>query len=495
MMVESCSVVSDGTSSSRYRRVSQGSNIDDSLFGHRNPPQKSSTHVNHDSSVVKKSDFNRMKGCSSSSTKIIDDDTTIKGEMKCSVPKHVQARKKHMINLEHNSKHVQNMASQKLREKEKVVLLQVAQQKIDESEDVVKLLNTYQQRAAAFAIRDEQLMDKATKEKEERDYERLMDISMEMNRLQELAAREKAEESKIRKRIADRKVIEDQIKERAHQKLLEEEARDQENRQMLETIKTLQEKDTAKTVEQRENIKKSQEELIKWNEAILREKTKRKELEKDEEERILAYQAQREDALRKREESENESRRQKIQVQRKLLEQHEKSMDKQSQLDELRARRAAEETERKYRQKELLDAQKRKNDMQVLHEARKRQENERRQLHEKKKMEKIEDFNNAMAFASDMARREKAESDKVKKKNAELRAMLQQQIEENEVKLQLREKEKYEEGRQRNERMALEKIKLEAIRDKMVNELKGKGVKDKYISEMTALDIQKMLMK
>ena len=36
----------------------------------------------------------------------------------------------------------------------------MAQQKIDESEDVVKLLNTCQQRAAAFAIRDKQLKDK-----------------------------------------------------------------------------------------------------------------------------------------------------------------------------------------------------------------------------------------------------------------------------------------------------------------------------------------------
>ena len=70
-----------------------------------------------------------------------------------------------------------------------------------------------------------------------KDYESLIDISMEMNRLREIAAREREEEDKILKRIDDRKVIEDQIKESTRQKLLEEEARDQENWQMLEMIK------------------------------------------------------------------------------------------------------------------------------------------------------------------------------------------------------------------------------------------------------------------
>ena len=75
-------------------------------------------------------------------------------------------------------------------------------------------------------IRDEQLKDKEIKQKEEKDYERLMDISMEINKLREIAAREREEEEdKILKRIDDGKVIEDQSKERTHQKLLEEEAR------------------------------------------------------------------------------------------------------------------------------------------------------------------------------------------------------------------------------------------------------------------------------
>jgi hypothetical protein len=64
-----------------------------------------------------------------------------------------------------------------------------------------------------------------------------MDIAMEIDRLKELDAREKAEKGKLAKRVEDRSVIIDQIEARKKLKILQEEGREQENRQMLQTIK------------------------------------------------------------------------------------------------------------------------------------------------------------------------------------------------------------------------------------------------------------------
>ena len=129
-----------------------------------------------------------------------------------------------------------------------------------------------QTKNSGLCDRDQQLKDKAIREKEERNYERRMDLEMELNRLKDIAKREKEEELKIKKRIADRKVIEDQIKERQHQRLLQEEARDQENQKMLNAIKKYEEEDEEKAKQRKEEARKAKIEMIKRNEDILAER-------------------------------------------------------------------------------------------------------------------------------------------------------------------------------------------------------------------------------
>ena len=54
---------------------------------------------------------------------------------------------------------------------------------------------------------------------------------------------------------------------------------------------------------------------------------------------------------------------------------------------------------------------------------------------------------------------------------------------------------KEEEGRQIKKEMAVERIKLFAIRDKMVDDMKKKGIDEKYLSEMMNIDIAKLQMR
>ena len=123
-------------------------------------------------------------------------------------------------------------------------------------------------------------------------------------------------------------------------------------------------------------------------------------------------------------------------------------MDKKAEIDAIRARRAAEENERKHRQRELNEARKKKKNMDLLHESRKRQEQEKQMAKEKELQEKQEEYCNTLAQAAEMAKREKDEVELTKKKNAELRNMLKQQILENELKRQTLEQEKFKEGKE-----------------------------------------------
>mmetsp|Transcript_9391 Transcript_9391/g.10930 ORF Transcript_9391/g.10930 Transcript_9391/m.10930 type:complete len:467 (+) Transcript_9391:99-1499(+) len=460
-----------------------------SLFGEKMRRNCPRALFENEVSCLTKSEYSCIKSRSS----IEDEVNRDKSDHSQDKKQKSRERKERMIAIDQErlkkSKTLENKSSQKGQVNKENLL------KNEKSEDIVKQLNTIKQRAASFSVRDKQLQDKKLKVNEEKEYERLMELSMEVKRLSDIAASEKEEESMIKKRIADRKVIEQQIQERQHQKLLQEEARDQENRKMLERIKKYQEEDMVKERKRKEDAQKAQEEIIRRNKEILAEHEGKKAFEKHQDEMIIAYQARRDEELKQREEEERELQRKKIELQRKMLESHTKSIDRKSAIDELRARRAAEEKERKNRQRELNEARKRKKNMELLHESRKMQEEERRISKEKEFQEKQEEYFNVIAHAAEMAKRERDEAECLEKKNTELRTMLKHQIMENESKKSAEEQEKFKEGREMKMKMDAEHVKLESIREKMVEEMRTKGVDEKYFGEMLTFDIDKLLKK
>ena len=67
---------------------------------------------------------------------------------------------------------------------------------------------------------------------------------------------------------------------------------------------------------------------------------------------------------------------------------------------------------------------------------------------EKELQHKQEEYYDTLAQAAEMAKREKDEAEYMNKKNAELRAVLKQQIVENESKRRNKEQEKFKEGKE-----------------------------------------------
>ena len=356
------------------------------------------------------------------------------------------ARKEHMKRLEKMEIEKQRNACNQVQSDKFDRICKKAQEKIDEQEDIMKLLLTCSERAKTFAIRDQQLKDKTERDKQERDYEQRMILAMEIDRLKEIEAREAEEAQKVKKMVDGRKVIERQIADRHETKLLMEEARDKENREMLEQMKMYQLQDEEKARIRRERSARHREEIIRAREEHINAKREHRLLEKKEDEMMIAYQMAQDEKLRQREAEEEEAERKKRENQKHLLDVQERTLDRRAEIDELRARRAVEDAERKYRQKQLLEAQKKKKDIEALDMARKQQEQERTDKAQREIAEKQEEYENAIKHAHAMAARERAEAEREKERITKLITNLQDQIEENRAMKITHEKEKLREG-------------------------------------------------
>lgn len=498
-MVDSCSVLSKGSCGSKYRTISCGSSIDRSLFKDNRKKEHckrlGKIRAKEVSSVTIK-ELDRIRQYSSG----IDNESSRKNTINAisnekAMEKSI-ARNNHMASLEMKAKNsVKNTGSSNYNAKREAIRKD-AREKINESEDIVKLMNTCCQRAATFTIRDKQLEDKMTNKKKETDYESLMNLQMEVDRLKAIETRDEEEKAKIDTRIEYRKVLEQQIQQSSQKKLLKEESRDCVNKQMLGAMMKCEKENEEKEQNRKLQAKQAHLQIIKKNEEIAAIADAQKVFDKKkEEEAIIAYQVQRDETLRKREKEEHHAKLGKVELQNKLLDNQIKSIDKLSELEVLRCRRAAEEVERKHRQQELFKARKRKKDQQILLEARKQQEQERYDAKAKDRLEKQIEYNDTMKQASEMAERERSELERAKKNNTDFRKMLQKQIEEKDQNRRRREQEKYAEGKLVKEKMYIENTKLTSIREKMMVDMKSKGINEKYFGEMKSLDIKKILMK
>ena len=404
-----------------------------------------------------------------------------------------KARKEHMKKLELKELEEQKRMGSQYDSAKLERIRKQAQEKLDEEQDIVKLLKTCSERATTFAIRDQQLKDKAEREKKERDYEQRMIIAMEIDRLKDIEARDAEEARKVEKMVNDRKIIENQIEERHQARLLLEEARDQENREMLEKIQMFHAQDDEKARRRRESALKARTEIIRANEEHIATKRERKMLEKREDEMMVAYQMEQDEKMRQREAEEAEAERKKRAIQKKLLDEQERTMDRRSEMDELRARRAMEDAERKYRQQQLAKAEKKKRDMEILDMAQKQQEREKYEQQQLEMQQKREEYENALRHSHAMAERERAEAEYVRRRNEELIQNLQEQIENNETKRMNLVKQKYADGAEIKQQLYEERIKLEAARDAMVADMKKKKIPEQYFSEVKHLNIDKFL--
>jgi hypothetical protein len=174
--------------------------------------------------------------------------------------------------------------------------------------------------------------------------------------------------------------------------------------------------------------------------------------------------------------------------------QQEKLIDRRSEIDELRERRAFEERERRFRQKQLLDAQKKKHDKEILDLAMLHQREEKTKLKLVEMEQKHEEYESALKHSRAMAEREREEAEETRKKNELMTTKLQQQIEQKRAYQNALHREKFVEGAMIKQQFQEEREHLEAVRNKFINDMQEKGIDPRYYSEMKALDIGKQTL-
>lgn len=369
----------------------------------------------------------------------------------------------------------------------------MAAQKVDENSDMVKLLTSLAARAAAFTIRDSQLIEKEHRQKIDDEYNRRMDMEMEIDRIKDLQRREKDEAEKRCKRIEDRKVITEQMEYRKRLKLLAAEAREQENLQMRNLAKKYEEDDKEAARKRAIEIEKSKKEVLLANEESLRRKREARELEKKEVQDILIYQKLKDAEMLKREQDEAAIELLKKERQAKLLAQQERAQNNQGKLDEIRARRAQEEHERRARKKEKEEQEKRRSDLTELTLARAAQAQAKKDRQDAEKQLLDLEYQDCLEFMRKQGEREENEKYEKTEKNVDYRKQLQNQIDGREFERKQNVLDKYSLGHNNKQDLLKEEARLSVIRDKMIQDMEAKGVNPKYLGEMKNVDIKKLL--
>lgn len=490
-------------SSTRYRAIGYGSSVDESLFG------------SGETSNFGKSARKTITGPIAPSAAVISvrDLIRIKNESVIKTEAEIQAEREHAEKIKEEKDKLSKERKLKMKELEKravqlakksdieiaeaskkETLKAMAQEQIDNNSDVVKLLNSMAQRATAFTIREKQLEEKHRLEQIDKEFDKRMDILIEIDRIKDIQRREEEEKYKRTKRVEDRKVINVQIAEREKKRLLELELRELENVAMKDLMKRYQDEDVITAEKRAEKIAISNKQQLLANEAAIRRKQEMKAQEKKETEDILIYQAQRDAELAKREEEEAAIERAKKERQMKLLAQQERAQNNAGKLDELRARRAIEEKERQLRTKEKAEAMKRKADMKELLESRAQQAADKLERQKLIKAQEEEEIMNQLMFTKKMDDRENYEQRVKEEKKLDFKIKLQKQIEEIERLRKLNASSSgTRDGPNIREELIREEAKLKVIRDKMVDDLIQQGVNPKYLSEMISVDIGKIL--
>ena len=274
--------------------------------------------------------------------------------------------------------------------------------------------------------------------------------------------------------------------------MLQKELKEQENQAMRKLMESYKDEDEAQARKRAVMVEKSKAEVLKENDKAIKSKAMAKEREKRDMDEILMYRHEMDRKLAEREAEEANVAAAKKERELKLLAQQEKALDNAGREDELRARRAAEAKERKTREKEKLEALKRKADMDELMNARAHQAEDKknRQRHETKLAD--EAILDNIQYMQRMKEREEREDAIKVAKTQEFKVKLQEQKEDVRRRRAMEEK-PLGGGPNIREELIKEESKLNVIRERMISDLMAQGVDSRYLGELKNVNISKML--
>ena len=496
---------SRASSSHRYRTVSKGSEVDESLFESTKPGARTTKGAKKkvqiesfqaqqptfpiesmDNVMISTGDLHRMRG----SSNILSPEQVArikKAKMAAREKEMAQSklRKQQMLKLEEErKKRMPPTETERLKDLRDQKTLSRAEYLQQEEHDDVKSMNRMLLYAKCVTIRDQQIKDKQRMMEAEEEEERKMDLMMEVERIKALQAYREREVQRAAERKRGAQILNMQITEREKDRIKIEELRDQEREHMLQEIARMKEEEQKRIVERKEQGRRMLEEVAMSN----MEQIERKKLIKiaeDEEDRRITLYLKEKDAKEQKllEEKERIAKEKELETAR-LRAQQEKVKDRQAELDELRARRAQEAYEREWREKERREIERVRKIHKDLAESREAQKQYKlKQLADMATMEEI-DFKRIISANRKKDNEERNASDQQMDIRRNHRNELLAQIQANEEYRHKERSEYLEEGKKLRNQHQEQKMKLEHIKMKKLKELEELGVPAKYRAEL-----------
>lgn len=236
-------------------------------------------------------------------------------------------------------------------------LLTKAKKAMDEDLDEVKGMNTLIHYAKCATIRERQLAEAKELERIKKEDDKKMAVMMELERLKAIQFHEEREKLRMQNQRQGALVIVDQIKDREHQRQIEHELKEKEQKQMLKQIQELQQDEVKHQAEKLRKAKELMETVQEANKRAMDVKHKKSFEEKELDKKIVEYNKQKD---KREEEYQAELKRihdEKEKDVQRLRERQQRAINKQAEIDELKAKRAFEENERRTREKERQECE------------------------------------------------------------------------------------------------------------------------------------------
>merc|ERR1712166_1204759 len=456
---------------SNYKLLSKTSEVDETLFatqpkGRPRSNQGQNSYVSKDmmasfadASVIGDAELRRLKEASVVRTHLMEQQDAEQAKSdKDKTMAVAKARKDKILAMEEERKKKEAKSDLEMEsiEKDKHQLSR-ADFLVDEQRDDVKKMNQYVKYAKCAAIRDAQLEEKKSLQRQQEEEDMLMDHQMEEEREHAVGLYEQREHQRHLDRIHGKEVITEQIAARERERLLQQGLLEQERDAMLRQLERLKEEAMLKAEIRKEAAKKLMEEVAVSNTQMTKLKELKRQKEKDEDQRIAQYlqdkaareQAHQEALDRAAAEREAECA--------ALRAQQEKETDKKAELDALRAKRAMEQAERDWRQKERASIQKQQSQNKMLSQARTQQKKEKeRRLETVAKSERNE-FDRILKGQRDSAAVEEEKECQKQEAKAEWRNDLIKQIDKNSAEARQGRLAYLEEGRKLRKEIQKEK--------------------------------------
>lgn len=401
-----------------------------------------------------------------------------------------KARKERMIKLEEEArKNAPVTESEKIKRKNDAATMTRAQKLLEEEKDEVKNMNQMMLYSKCVTIRDAQIEEKRHMMQENEDYNRKMDMMMEVDRIRALEQYEAREVARMEERRRGAMVLTEQIQERERERIKQEELRDLERLAMLREVERLKEEELQQQVEKKIRGKQLIDEVAAANLEQIKRKEVMKMREIEEDHKIQEYVKQkmlREAALQA--EKDRIAHEKEMETAR-LRALQEKANDKQAELDELRARRYQEAKDREWRAREKAELERKLVMERELVDAREAQKNA--MLKQRAEMAKVERDEFVRVVTVNKAReQEDMVTTMIKQEvNNKYKEDLLTQIQVREERDRRSRQEYLEEGARVRAQAEAERQRLAEIKSRKLAELADSGVPEKYRAELAKLKI------